>query len=134
MGNVKKVIGETELPKRQYYHRGLWGDVCENLHIHYRNIRLEFSRKEWDEFCRKVFSMYKTSLDIMEKKNYEEGKNFIPIQMGFKDDMKKDSDYFTNRFRVEHEHDDSVHIHYRDIRLHLTKDEYNQMVDTLKKI
>lgn len=132
MGNVKNVAGESKLPKRQHYYSRIWADVCENIHIHYRNIRLEFSEKEFDEFCRVVGMMQKKSMEF--RKDYTESPDNKTISMRTKTSMPIESDYWTNRLRVEEEMDGSVHVHYRDVRLHMTKEEYNKFVDTLKKI
>lgn len=131
MGNVKQVLGESQLPKRQHYYSKIWADVCENLHIHYRNLRLEFSEEEFDEFCRVVALMHQKSKEF--RKDYKESPDNKTISMRTKTSMPAQSRYYTNRLRVEDEMDGSVHVHYRDLRIHMTKDEYNKFVDTLTK-
>lgn len=131
MGNVKNLIAEETLPDRQHYYAHLWSDLCENLHIHLRNIRLEFSKKEWQEFVKHLVAVYN---EVEKYKDYKENSGYqLMFKTPFKN-IKPKSDYYSNRFRVEDEHDGSVHIHYRDIRIHLTKEEYNQIAKAMKPI
>ena len=53
MGVIKKLLfkGESLAKVR---HKNLFLDMEENIHIHYRDLRIEFSRLEFEEFC-KIF-------------------------------------------------------------------------------
>ena len=67
-------------------------------------------------------------------KDYKENSG---TQIMFSSQLKsigKNSTYCANRFRIEEENDGSVHIHYRDIRIHMTKEEYNQVANAMKPI
>jgi hypothetical protein len=131
MGNIKKLIADIVLPERQHYYGHLWVDICENLHIHLRNIRTEFSKLEWTEFVKFLQSAHNAVEDV---KDYKENSGFQLMLKSPLSATYKDSTYYPNRFRVEDEHDGSVHIHYRDIRIHLTREEYNMMANAMQPI
>ena len=131
MGNVKNLVANETLPTRDHYYSRLWVDLCENLHIHLRNIRIDLSKDEFDEL---VLFLNSAKSEVDKFTDYKEQSGW---QMMFRSPLRatdKDSDYYPNRFRVEDEHDGSVHIHYRDIRIHLTRDEYSQMFEAMKQI
>ena len=132
MGNVKRLIAEEVLPDREHYYQKLWCDLCENIHIHLRNIRLEFSKKEWADLIKHLSGAYH---EINKFKDYKEnsGTQLMLVTPGM-DNITKKSDYYNNRFRIEDEHDGSVHVHYRDIRLHMTREEYNQIANAMQPI
>ena len=46
MGNIKEVLYSREVPKSMLNNR-LTVELCENVHLHYRNLRLEFSKEEF---------------------------------------------------------------------------------------
>lgn len=131
MGNVKKIIADEVLPNREYYNDKLWCDLCENLHIHLRNIRLEFSFEEWKELVVHLFSVKN---ELTKYPDYKEDAGYQMLLYTPTKAIEKDSKYFPNRFRIEEEHDGSVHIHYRDIRLQVTKQEYNQIAKAMIQI
>ena len=59
MGFTRKVLGEKELDhKPVFYTDSFRIDLCESLHIHYRNFRLELSLEEWKEFAKGIIFGY----------------------------------------------------------------------------
>jgi len=51
MGNVYKILGKAKVkPSPKYYSERLVVELCENVHIHYRNIRWELSYEEFFQF------------------------------------------------------------------------------------
>jgi hypothetical protein len=131
MGKIKKILFHDELPDRELHNSRLFVDLSENIHIHFRELRLMFGREEFFEF----FSILEEGARDVKKylrKNpdYEEQKGFDGILVGGGPDrqitplMKSPephiSKYFPNRVQVELQEEeviDSIHLHYRDYRL-----------------
>ncbi|GAG20449.1 unnamed protein product, partial [marine sediment metagenome] len=50
MGAVKELLVSVDLPNRERHNSRLFSDLCENVHIHYREYRIIFSLSEYFEF------------------------------------------------------------------------------------
>lgn len=124
MGAIKKVLSAIRISPRYLTARGIWGDLCENIHLHYRNLRLDFSVKEWAAFCSAINSIQKGIEFSIEDKKYREGDPNFLLQVQYNVPLDSDSNYYPNRSLIEIQQDNTVHFHYRDIRLHWTSDEF----------
>lgn len=89
MGKVYKVLNNRKINNSPYYFAArLILEKCENVHLHYRNLRLEFSNDEFCDMFRcfkegfKVFQKY--ILDSAEIKNIELSK-IDPFDAGHKE-------------------------------------------------
>jgi hypothetical protein len=62
MGTVYNVCSKSLIPREpRYFADRLVVEECENMHIHYRNLRLEFSDSEFIQFAgciRKAFAEF----------------------------------------------------------------------------
>ncbi len=135
MGAVKELLVSVDLPNREMHNSRLFSDLCENVHIHYREYRFIFSLSEYFEF-----------IDIIKKgeqdlRNYlsnnpsygeDEYPSTIMIAGGHERQMKflqnspapNQSAYDNLVFRIElNEEDvtDEIHIHYRDFRIAMSR-------------
>jgi hypothetical protein len=53
MGNVYKILGEKTINViPDHYSSRMVVELCENIHLHYRNLRIEFSWNEFADFHR----------------------------------------------------------------------------------
>ena len=50
MGAIKKILINKELPERELHNSRMFVDLSENIHIHFREIRLMFGVEEFFEF------------------------------------------------------------------------------------
>lgn len=50
MGAVKVMLSEKQLKPRERHDSRLFVDLCENIHIHFREYRFVFSLQEYFEF------------------------------------------------------------------------------------
>lgn len=124
MGHVKKLLSLGDVEKRSITATGIWTDLCENIHLHYRNVRLEFSEIEFAQFRAAINSLGKSLEKCSVESNYREGDPNFLIQQVFNARLNEDSDYYPNRVSIEAQRDGTVHFHYRDIRIHLTENEF----------
>lgn len=129
MGDIKKLLSADEIEPRQITPITIWTDLCENVHLHYRNIRLEFSEKEFATFRAAMHHLGMAVEFHADQTKYEEGDPMFLSQQLFQTPLKANSDYYPNRVTIEFERDNTVHFHYRDLRLHWTLSEFNQIAD-----
>ena len=129
MGDIKKLLSGGEIEPRQITATSIWTDLCENVHLHYRNIRLEFSEKEFATFRAAMHHLGKAVEFNADRTKYAEGDPMFLSQQVFKTSLKANSDYYPDRVTIELERDNTVHFHYRDLRLHWSLDEFNKIAD-----
>lgn len=127
MGHIKQVLAEKTLEPRSVTPNMIWVDLCENLHIHYRNLRLEFSVEEFAVFMCAMQNLYKAAEHKMEDWKFEEGDPNFLTQIQFKKPLNNSSHYYPNRLVLEANRDGTFHLHYRDLRVHLSADEYDDL-------
>jgi hypothetical protein len=133
VGHIKKLLAIKELNPRNLTAGAIWTDLCENIHLHYRNIRLEFSELEWSDFRCAVNMLGVAVEGVAEQNDYREGNPNFLIQQLFNTRLKSDTDYFPNRCTIERQADNTVHFHYRDLRLHWTQEEYLEIARMFEK-
>jgi hypothetical protein len=69
MGNVYSELSKAKLKEYpEYYSTRFVVEECENIHIHYRNLRLEFSVDEFYVFAEKIHQASKVLESRGEKK------------------------------------------------------------------
>lgn len=121
MGKVINKQGEYDLGKSLQATRLVVED-CENVHLHYRDLRMEFSLAEFLEFVAALTEARDTIT------------SYTPTHEGYKllskRTLRESPDYFPNRFVVER-NVKSFHIHYKNFRLELTPEEYRKICDTI---
>lgn len=124
MGKIRKVLAMDEIEPRSLTASAVWTDLCEDVHLHYRNIRLDFSEKEWAHFRAAIHQLGMALEESAEINNYREGDPNFLIQQIYNTPLRTDSDYYANRATIELQKDNTVHFHYRDLRLHMTNTEF----------
>ena len=137
MGEIKKVLAMGEVEPRCITANALWTDLCEDIHLHFRNTRFDFSEKEWAHFRAAINQLGMAVEMVAEEQDYVEGDPNFLIQQIYNTPPKTDSDYYPNRISIELQKDNTVHFHYRDLRLHFSNNEFKQVaqmfVDALKQ-
>ena len=113
MGRTVKILKKTSIPASLCNTR-FTVELCENVHLHYRNIRLEFKK---DEFLH--------ILNLLQKIDKNEIKNFSYNNYNFKlliEDFNLPSKCeYDKRLQIEWQKEGHYHIHYRNCRLEFKK-------------
>ena len=109
MGNIKEVLYNREVPKSMLNDR-LTVELCENVHLHYRNLRLEFSKEEFLFLLKHLKSVDEK---IVEEFEYGDDK-FQSLIQTF--DLPESTE-FDNRLQVESQVEGHYHVHYRNLRI-----------------
>ena len=53
----------------------LYLDIQENIHLHYRDLRIEMSAEEFKEFYNNIMENGKDCLDFIKKSKWKDGKH-----------------------------------------------------------
>ena len=119
MGNIFKQLSKVEIQDKPTLQASrLIVEKCENIHLHYRNMRLEFSDKEFLFFADKIEEARK-SLE-----NNPEETEYLPLSATL--ELNTQPEYWRDRISIEG-NVGSVHVHYKNFRLELTKDEFRTL-------
>jgi len=80
MGAILKILSSKELPQRELHNSRLFVDLSENVHIHFREIRLMFGVEEFFEFTDIIRDSAKEVKKYLKKHpEYKEQENFDGI-------------------------------------------------------
>ena len=136
MGVIKKVLFRGEILGKPR-HRNLFLDMEENIHIHYRDLRIELSRAEFEDISR-IFAKQSQELQtIIEAKKYQDGKlpnaNQDDVRIWTESKLPNDVKYHPQRLSLE-ECGDGYHFHYRNLKLLIDKDEFRQLATLFRTL
>lgn len=132
MGVVKKLLGGGNLlgPVR---HHHLFLDMEENIHIHYRDLRIEMSRGEFEEFCNTFDQQSRELLAIIRSRNYQDGQlpnaNQEDVRIWTESKLSSEVKYHPTRVALE-ECNDGYHMHLRNYKLLFSREEFVKLVET----
>lgn len=133
MGKIKKFLAGEQIEPRSITANTIWTDLCEDVHLHYRNLRLDFSETEFSAFRAAINMLGRAVEQCAQENDYSEGDPNFLIQQIFNTPLPTDSDYYPDRVTIELQRDNTVHFHYRDLRLHLTNTEFKQIAGMFLK-
>lgn len=108
MGQIKKIIKTAVVPEPLFNTR-LVVELCENVHVHYRNIRLEFDKNE-----------FLILLDAFKQINADDVTQFKFGSDKYKNLVQKTlppTTEFNARLQIEEQVEGHYHIHYRNLRI-----------------
>ena len=114
MGNIKRVIKKCEV-RTPLLNERFTVELCENVHVHYRNLRLEFPKQEFLFILR----MLKT-INEKEVENFNYGKDSFKSLI-YSTSLPRKTE-FNNRFQYEEQVNGQRHVHYKNMRLEFRED------------
>jgi hypothetical protein len=143
MGLVKETLSKIELPGREAHNSRMFVDLCENVHIHYRELRIVFSIDEFFEF---TDILHRSTEDLhsylAQNPDYQEGvhRDTIMIAGGRPRQMAllrnspapNRSTYFPDDFAIElldESMADEMHVHWRDYRLAIPREHFKLIAE-----
>lgn len=109
MGHIKRVLLATKVPKPMLNDR-LSVDLCENVHLHYRNIRLEFTP---DEFLFLLRQLKRIDEKTVEDFPYDPSAFCEVLCVR----QLPPETPFNGRLQIEEQVGGHFHVHYRNLRL-----------------
>jgi hypothetical protein len=147
LGHIDNLYYRTnELPPSRKMGRQFYLDICENIHLHYRDLRIEFSLREFLEFIEhmkrmaELFEQWRSEHpDWEEHPEPEKFENkwvfWLPGYEPKDDNVGPRSDYWPRRLSIEkQEAKDLYHIHYRDFRLEMSEEELRHFIEGFRRI
>jgi hypothetical protein len=143
MGAVKKLLAGKTLKEREKHNSRALVDLCENIHIHYREFRLIFSLDEYFEF---VNIVNKSTQDVRNylynNPEYKEQAYPTTIMIACGKDRQRKflknspqphrSTYHNNHFAIELQEEfvtDEIHVHWRDLRIALNRENFKDVAE-----
>jgi len=118
-------------------HRNLFLDMEENIHIHYRDLRVELGRAEFEEFA-KIFKVQSAELlGIIWEKRYEDGKlpnaNQDDVRIFTESRLKKPVKYHPQRVSIE-ACSDGYHLHYRNYKILIDEADFRGLIEAFRAL
>ncbi len=136
MGVIKKILYRGNILGKPR-HRNLFLDMEENIHIHYRDLRIELSRGEFEEIAGAFQKQSQELLAIIQEKNYQDGKlpnaNQEDVRIWTESSLKHEVKYHPQRFSLE-ECGDGYHFHYRNLKILIDLAEFRQIARMFKAL
>lgn len=136
MGVIKKTLYRGNILGKPR-HRNLFLDMEENIHIHYRDLRIEMSRGEFEDFAAIFLKQSKELQTIINEKNYQDGKlpnaNQDDERVWTESRLKHEVKYHPLRFSLE-ECGDGYHFHYRNYKFLIDAAEFKQISQLFKNL
>lgn len=129
MGVIKKILYRGNILGKPR-HRNLFLDMEENIHIHYRDLRIELSRGEFEDIVAAFTKQSQELQAIIHEKSYQDGKlpnaNQDDVRIWTESRLKHEVKYHPQRFSLE-ECGDGYHFHYRNLKLLIDPVEFRQI-------
>ncbi|MCP5106810.1 MAG: hypothetical protein GY950_25730 [bacterium] len=147
MGAIKNILFNKDLPDRELHQSRLFVDLSENIHIHFREMRMMFGVKEFFEFLN-IIKEGAGDIKRYLRRNpdYKEQEVFDGILVGggakrqiipLKESPKPhECTYFPNRLQIELQEEsviDAIHIHYRDYRMSMNIETFREFAGGMKE-
>lgn len=136
MGVIKKMLYRSNMLSKQR-HCHFFLDMEENIHIHYRDLRIELSRGEFEDICDAFHKQSQELQAIIHDKNYQDGRlpnaNQDDVRIWTESLLKHEVKYHPQRFSLE-ECTDGFHFHYRNYKLLLDEAEFRQIAKLFRSI
>ena len=120
----------------------IWIDICENIHLHFRDLRIEFSLEEFKEFLLHIAELDQAFTDWhnanpnwTESDDPENFNNRHVIWLGKYTPAsnmlaKREALYWPRRLSLESIASGIYHIHYRNFRIELTKECFDYIIQS----
>ena len=109
MGQVFETLVAKTVPRPEFNNRGVV-ELCENIHLHWRNFRLEFTKDE--------FRLFLAMMQAIDPQDIVEA-NLDPeafTELVRTDDIPDESEW-DDRLAVEKQVQGHYHFHYRQLRI-----------------
>lgn len=125
MGKIKKILDTTTLNDEIECRNRLTLELCENIHLHYRDLRVELDSD--------TLKMFRDSFDEGVEnlpKSYKHKENDF-LKLSYKN--LGDNNINKDKFSIELLLNDLVHIHYRNMRLELPVENFKLLCGSFSK-
>ena len=122
MGNIKKILSETIIGDKGLYDDHTRLEIQEAIHFHYRDGRYILKKEDFLSLFNLFNEAYKNYIKIGMPESTKEMVTLANVPLT--------KSLHNNRFGIELDYTNTIHIHYRDLRLHLTIPDYHQQAES----
>ena len=127
MGHVDKMLSEVKTSdKTRYYNDFFSIEVCENFHIHWRNMRLQLTSEEFKILSEAMNEAY-TRWELL-RKPYPYPETIYLIKPW---SVLPNEQLFKNEISVEQQVKNpnlpEIHFHYKNVRIDLSLEELREL-------
>lgn len=129
VGDIKKVLA-LDIIKQIYEDHFMSVDLCENVHLHMGELRIEFSWDEWLIFCNNVAELLAESIRLKDLTKWVPKPDSLHSYIAKK---KIPLEYYKERLSIEWERNGTYHIHYRNVRLHIPAEDFEIFLNNMFK-
>ena len=124
MGKLIKILSKTKLLPGLFF-KSIRIESAECIHLHWRNMRIVLNKKQFQLFHNSINKAY----EKWKKINFIKGKN---------DGIILEDQKIPNNISIKPElscelNENTIHVHYKDLRIELTIDEFLKFANTIKK-
>jgi len=134
MGRVKQLLHQSELKSAADRYGNMYSfETCETFHIHWRNLRSEFSEREWEQYVAAINEAY--AWWVRHGKPKPEPTRSLPFYLREHQhgafNVHPEHDVNGQNFRIEDDdlNGPAIHVHYRSHRLEFSHEEFLAIAD-----
>ncbi len=136
MGVIKKVLYRGNVLSTPR-HKHFFLDMEENIHIHYRDLRVELSRAEFEDIAKAFAVQSQELLAIIGARDYQDGKlpnaNQDEVRIWTDSLLKHPVRYHPRRVSLE-ECTDGYHLHLRNHKILLAAEDFRALAQVFRSI
>jgi len=136
MGVIFKLLYRGEV-LNEPRHRRLFLDMEENIHIHLRDLRIELSRREFEDIARTFAVQSEELLKIIQERDYQDGvlpnSNLDSVTIWTDSQLHAPVAYHPHRISLE-ECTDGFHLHLRNYKILLNREEFETLAEVFRSI
>lgn len=136
MGVIKKILFRDDVLEKPSL-RNFFLDMEENIHIHYRDLRIELSRGEFEDICDAFRKQSRELQDIIDRDGYQDGllpnANREDVRIWTESRLKHDVKYHPQRISLE-ACSDGYHFHCRNYKFLFQEADFREIVRLFKNI
>lgn len=118
MGKIIRILGKEKVGSSQRLcNKRLCVDLAENIHIHFRDTRIEFSVEEWRVYAA-LIAQANEGIEAAVAKGYKEGTDKAQGKWTAPA-LEGESAYFPGRLQLEENANGSYHLHWNELRVEM---------------
>lgn len=146
MGQTIRNLSTKEVAGNPIFNDRLVVEICEAVHLHYRNLRIILSMRDWVELAKGLSDSLSrhnslmnpspkegTHIELCRKKVAQSpiGNNEIKINLNNNLYKQHEGRIFAEGANLQDP--DYIHLKIRDLRLELTHDEFRALTEAVKE-
>ena len=144
MGQVLKILALREIPDKCIFSKRFVVELCEKVHFHYRNLRLNLSLRDWLEICQGLTASCQRWQKLGSPQEGDKHIELCRRRVG--NDIHNDGIkislngnlYLKNKGKIYSEgsdfkEDKYIHLKIRDIRLEMPISEFKELANAIKE-